>query len=225
MSLPESISPNHIEMTEQAGNGMELEIELPREDRRLERNDPNADSSSNSDINSSEDGENNPALQLNKVPLEDVALDGEVEAINYSSTTTDIEKAGIPIAITITPAFGEIPDKTPKSEIRDGILTRKQDSLSPKCTYGAVSSSSRGSSPVPSFLGGEKDSMKASMKKVSEMVVLVAVIAVVWIVMLLPLVFYHLPQVSGKGRKGWIFRAALYSQCSVVRAVAEFTLM
>ena len=224
MSLPESIPPNHIEMTEQAGNGMELEIELPREDQRLERNDPNADS--NSDVNSSEDGQNNPALQLDKVPLEDVvALDGEVEAINYNFTTADIEKNGIPIAITITTAVGEIPDKTPKSEIRDGILTRKQDSLSPKCTYGAVSSSSRGSSPVPNLLGGEKDGMRASMKKVSEIAVVVAVIAVVWIVMLLPLVFYHLPQVSGRGGKGWIFRAALYSQCSVVRAVVEITLI
>ena len=185
---------------EQAKNGTELELNFSGDGERLERNDASADSSLNSDVNSSEDGQNNPALQLDQVPLEKVeALGREVEAINYSSTTADIEKTGIPIAIMITPAFGEIPDKTPKSEILDGVSTRKTDTLSSNSAYGTLRSRSRSGSPGPSPLGGKQNGTKTLVKKVSEIAVVVAVIAVVWIVMLLPLVFYHLPQVSGKG--------------------------
>ena len=202
MSSPESSPPHYHEMSqleaEQPVSNGELEVILPREGEGSERNQASAASSSNSDEISSEGDQNNPAIQLEQVSLEESEdLDREVEAINYHSTTADTEKRG-PIAIVVTPAIGEIPDKKPlTSEIPDDLFIPKTDSLSLKAAYGATTAHSRArsASPVPNVLGEEARKM-ASAKKVAVLVAVAAAIAVVWGVLLLPLVFYHLPEVS-----------------------------
>ena len=171
---------------EQAKSCIELEMNLPSDGKNLQQNDASTEPSLNSDVKLSEDRENNPMLLLNQEPLETLDQYCEVETINCNSTTTDVD-----------PYISEISDEPSKSEICDRMIIQKTESLSPKCTYGIAKNSSHGSSPVPSLLeNDEQKSKKLLATKMAGIVVIVAVIIVVWGLMLLPIVFYHLPQVS-----------------------------
>ena len=188
---------------EQANSCIELEMNLPSDGKRLQQNDASTEPSSTSDDKLSEDGETNPMLLLNQEPLETLDQYCEVEAINCNSTATDLEMSGLPrTIITLTPSITEIPNKPSTSEICDGLVIQKTDSLSPKHTYGMAKNSFHASASVPSLLeNDEQNSTKSLAMKTARMVVAVAVIVVVWGLMLLPTVFYHLPQVSVRGGK------------------------
>ena len=208
MSSPESSPPHNMSSLEEEKTvniSQDPETNLLRDGEGMEQDESSAASSLNSNEKSSECDQNDPAIQLQQVSLDELEdLDREVEAINYQSTTTaDSDKRGLPIAIVVTPAIGGNSDKPliNKPEIPDDALIPKTESLSVKAAYGTTADRCRSASPVPSLLG-EKARSRVMTKKTAGLVAVAIAIAVVWGVLLLPVVFYHLPQVS-VGTVGW----------------------
>lgn len=159
------------------------ETNLLRDGEGMEQDESSAASSLNSNEKSSECDQNDPAIQLQQVSLDELEdLDREVEAINYQSTTTaDSDKRGLPIAIVVTPAIGGNSDKPliNKPEIPDDALIPKTESLSVKAAYGTTADRCRSASPVPSLLG-EKARSRVMTKKTAGLVAVAIAIAVVW---------------------------------------------